>query len=244
MHSNAPQAFTRLGLILPAIEQCEAFAAEFALNEMEHDLLFDNSKFLPDGQTLSSLLPERQYARMRRALLKYLHFDVQHFGPLLPMLVAQIADEQFLREDDTVDKPALDLYLWQYAQSLNKQLLGIETREEQMNVLKAIPMRLQLQDLLHLSRNFKARRRNLLAAVALYEKGDYQQLYRSARRSSGGLRKLLLYNRNTIMAARIAQMARQQPTFFAVGAAHLGGAYGILRLLKHANCRLDACSNG
>jgi uncharacterized protein YbaP (TraB family) len=46
------------------------------------------------------------------------------------------------------------------------------------------------------------------------------------------MRKLLLYERNTIMAERFAEIARQESLFCAVGAGHLSGKKGLLRLLK------------
>ena len=53
-----------------------------------------------------------------------------------------------------------------------------------------------------------------------------------AKRSSRGLRSLLIYERNERMAARFAELAFEKTTFAAVGAAHLDGKKGLLRLLK------------
>ena len=72
-----------------------------------------------------------------------------------------------------------------------------------------------------------------------YEEANIQQLYKSVRKSAKGLRKLLLYNRNIIMADRIAEMAAEQSICVAIGAGHLGGSKGVLRLLKQRGLKLS-----
>jgi uncharacterized protein YbaP (TraB family) len=68
--------------------------------------------------------------------------------------------------------------------------------------------------------------------TADYETSDIQKIFKSAKKSTKGLRKVLLYDRNKIMAQRIAVMAKEQSIFVAIGAGHLGGQKGVLRLLK------------
>jgi len=74
--------------------------------------------------------------------------------------------------------------------------------------------------------------------TTLYEQQDIHQMYRSTKKSIGGARKILLYNRNAIMAERIERMAREQTIFSAVGAAHLAGKKGVIKLLKNAGLKV------
>jgi len=46
------------------------------------------------------------------------------------------------------------------------------------------------------------------------------------------MRKLMLYRRNTIMADRFSEKIYKKSIFCAIGAGHLGGKQGVLRLLK------------
>jgi uncharacterized protein YbaP (TraB family) len=54
------------------------------------------------------------------------------------------------------------------------------------------------------------------------------------------MRKALLFDRNKIMARRFAEMARQNSLFCAVGAGHLAGQKGMLRLLKKQGFKVRA----
>jgi hypothetical protein len=55
---------------------------------------------------------------------------------------------------------------------------------------------------------------------------------------TGVIRKYLLDQRNINWIERIHSLATNEKTFFAVGAAHLGGEIGILRLLQDAGYKV------
>jgi uncharacterized protein YbaP (TraB family) len=73
-----------------------------------------------------------------------------------------------------------------------------------------------------------------------YRRGEIRQLYQAAKRDAKGLRRVLIYDRNALMAQRFAEIARREPLFCAVGAAHLAGQKGMLRLLKRDGFRVEA----
>jgi uncharacterized protein YbaP (TraB family) len=50
----------------------------------------------------------------------------------------------------------------------------------------------------------------------------------------------LLTNRNKKWIPKIAAMSKQKSTFYAVGAAHLGGQNGVLRLLMKEGYKVKA----
>ena len=132
----------------------------------------------------------------------------------------------------------LDQYLWDYARRQGKKNSGLESAEEQLQVIKKIPLERQLKDLLYLGKNISRERRELFKMIELYAAGDYQSLFKSAKKSIGNSRRVMLYDRNEIMAARILELIPENSAFFAIGAAHLGGQKGVLRLLKQAGAKV------
>lgn len=238
MHSSTEAAFSRMEKIQDFVLKCSAFAAEYAL-ELSPEGATDPWIRIPDGKTLDQLVTPKTYARMQRAFKRYLGFDLHPYREVLPILLAQFADEHFLRPHSPVSRLPMDQYLWNFAKQHEKILLGIETLEEQLQVLEKIPLGQQVQNLVHLSRNIGGHRRQALRTARLYAQGDPIKIYRSTRKNSGTARKALLFDRNRIMAERILRMSALQPTFFAIGAAHLAGEKGVLRLLKHQGCRVN-----
>lgn len=232
MHVRDTRIFSVLPPIFSRILACQAFAAEYHLDEK------------PTG---SSLLKQREYnwqpllslskfSRLRRHLLRSVGVDLRQLTHLPPYFAVGVLSEQFLKSDMPC---SLDEHLWNYAKGAGKLLRGVETLEEQIQVLAGIPLEVQLQMLVDCCRNIGRFRQHLLHLAALYEKQDAQQLYKVVKKNARGLRKVLLYQRNAVMAERIAAMAREQTTFSAIGAAHLGGCKGVLTLLKRQGLRVQ-----
>ena len=83
-----------------------------------------------------------------------------------------------------------------------------------------------------MGKRFKKHRKGLLKMTEQYQKAEIKKLYKSGLKSAKGLKKLLIYDRNLIMAERFYTHIKEQSMFYAVGAGHLGGEKGLLRLLK------------
>ncbi len=228
MHVRDRRAFRYETIVHECIDQCEALATEFNLDELA-TAADPSFSLLPDGMTLDQLMPPRQYDKMRRILKKAVGIDVQTLRRLRPIMVSTLIDNQILTHDHPV---ALDEHLWQYAKQRGKKCMGIETLEEQRAILRHISLEYQVQSLLWTSRHIRRHRRHLLRLAELYSAGEIYRLYQTARRNAHQLRHLLLYGRNRLMADRIAVIIREQPTVCAVGAGHLAGGKGVLRLLK------------
>ena len=71
-----------------------------------------------------------------------------------------------------------------------------------------------------------------------YREGDIRQLFQVAKKDARGMRRLLLYERNASMVKRFSEIALGKSLFCAVGAGHLAGAKGMLRLLKKQGFKL------
>ena len=68
--------------------------------------------------------------------------------------------------------------------------------------------------------------------VHWYRNGAVRELYKAAKKDAKGMRKILLFERNVMMVSRFVKIARENSLFCAVGAGHLAGKKGMLRLLK------------
>ncbi|MCB0633672.1 MAG: TraB/GumN family protein [Saprospiraceae bacterium] len=228
MHVRDQQAFSYLQTVYAHLQQCDALAAEYDLSRQATPDLSAVLR-LPPGQSLADFFSPAQYQKLQRILLKSFQIDIRFFQHFTPLLLINLITEQLLQQDHP---QALDLQLWQSAGEMGKDRLGIETLEEQMAVLQQIPLGHQVKLLRSLGRNVSRFRQSVRQSPALYSDADPQQLYRSVRRSTHGLRHLLLFRRNHIMAERIEALIRQQPTLCAIGAGHLAGKEGVIRLLK------------
>ncbi len=228
MHVRDKKAFFYRDLVYEKIDACDAFATEFNLEEMDVNISSD-ALDLPDGKSLDTLLTEKQYRKVQKVLRKIAGMDMIHFNTSQPILIANLLAGRMLSEEMPL---SLDETLWQYAREQNKITLGVETYAEQLRIMQHIPLDYQVKNLMGIVKDIKGFRKEIRKTTKQYHKADIQQLYKSVRKSVKGLRKLLLFNRNVIMADRIAEMASEQSICIAIGAGHLAGSRGVLRILK------------
>ncbi len=234
MHVADSRAFGLLEPVKDRIRQSRAFATEFRLDALAAPQ-DPQALLLPDGQTLTRLLGPAHFDKLRHILRKTVGLDIHPLRRLQPLLIINMVDERLLERNMAA---SLDETLYRFAREEGKELQGIETYAEQLELMRRIPLSYQLKALRSLGRHIGSHRRHLLEMTRRYAQGDLRALYRSARRGASHLRKPLLLNRNAVMAARIAPMAKEQPTVFAIGAAHLDGGKGVLRLMKQAGFRV------
>ncbi len=236
MHVKDQRAFNDLEPALHRLSVCEALALELDLGNIQHQQLHLSKIFsLPDGLSLKNLISHHKYQKLKKILFKSLGFDLKPFENVKPFLITSLIAETVLASDHPL---ALDHYLWSIAHENNKKLLGIETLQQQLGVADKIPLSYQVNELLSVGRNIKAYRKQIHYLASLYEKGDAQKIYQATRRSMGKLRKLMLFDRNRLMADRIAELSKEYSLFAGIGAAHLGGEKGVIKLLKDKGFRM------
>jgi hypothetical protein len=97
---------------------------------------------------------------------------------------------------------------------------------------------LSARQIYEIGRNPGRFRRNLLRMIQYYTNQDIDHLYKASRKQLQGLRKKLLFQRNEKMANHFISLLSENTVFAAVGAAHLGGEKGMLRLVKKHGFKL------
>lgn len=228
MHVKDAKAFVRMEDMQNIINQCDVFATEFNLAEAEASVMAETMS-LPRGVTLENMLGEKKYQKMKKMIQTSFGLEIDFFNQNLPIMLANIITEKVLSDDMQL---SLDATLSEYAFSQGKTMIGIETFEEQMDILEQIPMEYQIKSLKDILKNVNKFRKKVLSTASLYETENIAQLYQSVKKSSGAIRHLMLYDRNVRMANRLSKIIPEQSLAFAVGAGHLSGKKGLIKLLK------------
>ena len=115
---------------------------------------------------------------------------------------------------------SLDETLWHHAQETGKKITGVETFSDQIDTLHQIPFDQHIVGLTWLLKNHNRQNQRLKKMMQRYAKGEIQALYKAAKKDAKGMRKVLLYRRNHLMAQRFAEIAQTETLFCAVGAEH------------------------
>lgn len=124
------------------------------------------------------------------------------------------------------------------AKAANKQVIGLETAEQQLGYFDALPEPLQVKFLVSTVDDYPRMATELDKMIASWSAGDPEALGKTMNEELADtpeLSKVLLADRNTRWAEWIEQRLQKPGTVFvAVGAGHLAGAESVqAQLAKH-----------
>ncbi len=234
MHVQDDRAFTYKDLVEAKILECDAFAAEYALDESME--LNNEHLLLGNNRSIYDLWTPKKVDKYKKKVEKFYYTDLDMFQYFKPLVISNLLSQTVLQSNNI---QSLDHYFWTFAQEHGKFMTGVEQFEDQIIVMEKIPMDYQLKSLVNMLDSSKKYKKSILKLMHQYQNGEIQQLYKSSKKSLGKIKKLLLYDRNVIMADNIEQLAGVQSIVCAIGVGHLAGKYGVLKLLKNKGFRLE-----
>ena len=116
----------------------------------------------------------------------------------------------------------------------NKEILGLEAPQEQLDVLENIPTDTVISQLMDELQNSNKNDTEYLQLIAAYKDQDLPTLYKLITTSNelGDNMDKFLDDRNKKWIARMNDKMQRSSVFFAVGAGHLWGDNGVISLLR------------
>lgn len=228
MHTSSENAYAFAALAEKYISLSTIYAAEMDMDSARKSDV--NSHFLlQDGLTLDDLFKPKRLKKIRNVVLKSFGVDLDNFKQHTPFFINNMLAATCVIPSK---KDVLDHHLWNYAVLTDKQRTGLETVDEQIDIMHRIPLESQVKSLKSIAGNSSAFRKKIKTLDRQYGSGDVRGLYHSTRKNMGSLRKLMIFDRNVIMTDRMVSLAKSETVFAAVGAAHLYGKSGMLALLQ------------
>jgi uncharacterized protein YbaP (TraB family) len=250
IHLSSPEVTKLSPATQKALDSADVLYTEIPM-EMADQL--KAAMALMGTESLSDVLPKDLYARAE-AELKRINPQL-NLQPFAKMKIWALAVTIVLLEEQLKNPGALplDAILFANAKGAGKEAGGIETFDEQMSVIdgfskddQIVMLRATLDDM---ERARKEGRSPLKEMQIAYLGGDLEKLDKTLNEWMTGLdpkllarfMDALLTKRNQVMAERIAAKLKAAPgksQFFAVGAGHLVGDQGVLKLLEKQGLRL------
>lgn len=216
----------------PLLQKCQTYAAETDLdNPPSPDSDFP---FLKNG-SLFGRFGAKKFNKMCQIIAKAYKVDLRQMNSYKPLIVSSLLAKTVF---DSTNVFGPDEYLWRLATELNLSRVGLEPKGREIEIMEKLPMKYQLNTLRAIASNVNKYRRKLKRLNQLYSEGDLEKLYRSTMKGSGGMKETLIYKRNVEMTQNLNSYALEAPIFAGVGAAHLPGRKGMLRLLKKEGFKL------
>lgn len=158
-------------------------------------------------------------------------FEWQAYQKMKPFFLSQIYLTDLL--DDA--PMSFELEFKKIADSAGIPITGLETIEEQMGFIDQVSMEEQVSMTMETVRNYSDTKQSFSQMITYYNAQQLDSLYVLMNEDYGeypDFSATLLDNRNKDWISKIDALAAGKRVFVAVGAAHLPGDNGIIRLLE------------
>ncbi len=201
--------------------------------------------FMKNDTTLSDLLSSEEYGIVEAHFQK-IGLPLVFLQKIKPMFLSAFgAEDLFSAQGNSDEVVSYEFELMKLAQDGDKNIQGLETAEFQMSMFDSIPYKVQAQMLVETIKSGNSDDQEFKKMVELYKNQDIegmQDLMKDDQEGIGKYEELLLINRNKNWIPLMAEMMMEKPTFFAVGAGHLGGKSGVINLLQAEGYQLKPIS--
>ncbi len=233
-HSRDERAFRFSDSVWIAMGRADVVAGELDLEKgRQNAMAMMNIMLLPDGKKLQDLYAEKEWQRIDAHLKEDLGAMAAMVQRMKPFFVMAMLTEAQMGTDR---EKVLDDHILSTARAQGQRVIGIETFEEQVRAMDALPLVEQAQMLLEYVDSEGDAAEDLNALIDAYEAQDLDAMMEITENSGQlpkGMEKALLTERNHRMAHRLDSIMRGgENVFFAVGAAHLPRKDGLITLLR------------
>lgn len=193
------------------------------------------------GKTMSALSSPEDFKLVDDFLTANLGVSAKMVDPIMPQFVSIMLMTKML--DCPVQ--SIEGELMKITAEQNEQVYGLETVEVQLAAFDAIPYDEQMKELIRTAKdNMAADKAKYKRMLQLYQSKDLSGLMAYMQEEENKMyadhADVMLDNRNAAWIPKIEAAAKDKPTFFGVGAAHLGGPKGVIALLRKKGYKVEA----
>lgn len=194
---------------------------------------------------ISKLLNSEDFNLVDEFLNKKMKMSLKFFDSYKPFMIATMLYPSIL--ECSIQNIERELIIINKNNN-NKEVFGLETIKEQMEIFDQIPYEIQAEELVKMVKSdLKKDKEEIKKMIAIYKNKDIDAMQQIMDESENKItsenKKILIYDRNNKWIPTIIKIINEKPTFIAVGAGHLAGNEGIIKLLRRNGYRVEAVIN-
>jgi len=210
------------------INQCDVLVLETDVKlPIGEQIRVAKLTFLPDGNTIKHYISDAEYNRYEKWMkdsMKLSDGDFKKHLRFKPFFSYSLLLTQKLGRIKSYDQE-----IYSYAMKKNLKFEKLESIEYQLAVIDSFSIKQQFDML-----SFGNVMDEYNQMLDVYNNGDIEAMYNQVVEGSqfSDIQKIMLDNRNNNWVPRIVNFITLNPSFIAVGAAHLGGPKGLVAQLR------------
>ena len=227
-----------------ALDETTQIVMELDMDDPSMQMKMMKSIYFKDGKTLKDFVSEEDYKSIDSLFINNMGMPVKMLEKVKPFFLSSMFFPKML------DCPmqSFEVELTKIAKEQEEEIYGLETLEEQIQVFDDIPLEDQYADLVRMAKdNLEYDKETFSKMLKLYEEENITAILDmmddDTNKTVSEHQDVLLKQRNENWISKISEYAKDQPTFFGVGAGHLPGKNGVIQLLRNAGYTVEAVLN-
>ncbi len=186
--------------------------------------------YLGEGESLRDFFTHEQFNHVRDFFVDSIGLDINTVSHVRPFFLVSMIYPHMLG----CEPSGYEDYLIKRARSRGIDVAGIESVRFHVEMYENISRDQEVKELLNIIFNYEAARRGFEEMVRHYRRMDIESLRQA---SEGGKEDMVvdesfIVQRNLKWIPDMKELMHEQPVFFAFGASHLAGEYGLVNLLR------------
>jgi len=183
------------------------------------------------GKKLSDFFNKEDYEKLNVFFRDSIGMPLTMFNTMKPFVLFSFIS---LKTLNCSDQESYEMAFVKMAKDQSKEVLGLETIEEQMKIFDDMPDTVQANMLMRYANEFYEQKEEFAKMIALYKEQNLTAIYNQTMSSPdiAGSEDVLLFNRNKRWIPAMEAAMKDSKVFFAVGAGHLAGEKGVINLLR------------
>lgn len=240
IHVICPDDFFLPETLKSTLEQCKQVILEIDMTDPGLMQKMQVGMMNPNMKNIKNDLSAEDIKAIDDALKQTMGVGIQQMGILKPWALSTILSVQLSL--DCKQPAQYELKIVEMATAMQLPVTGLETVEEQLLMFDKISYEEQLELLKEAVYEVAENKELFKKMIETYKTQDITKLYdfvmeQDQMKEFG---EVLLDNRNEKWAPVLKQKMAEQSCFIAVGAGHLAGEKGLIKLLKKEGYQVEA----
>ena len=226
---------------LNALEATEQLYLELDMDDKSIQMQMMKLMMMKDGAKLSTLLSPEDFKILDEFMKKNLNMSVKMFDSFKPFMISSMLFPKML----DCKSQSVESELMKITKEQNEEIFGLEKAEDQMKVFDEISYQDQADELLKTVKdNLEKDKKEFQEMITIYQNKDIEGMLKMMSDSDNKItsenQEILLNDRNKNWIPIMIKIMKDKPTFFGVGAGHLAGEEGVIKLLRKKGYKVEA----
>lgn len=224
-----------------ALEETSQMYLEIDMDDPKLQASMMKGMMMKDGVTLTSLMTEEDAALVETFLKENISVSLKMVDKFKPLMI----NSMFIPKLLGCPMKSIETELVKISKEQKEEIFGLETVDDQLAAFDKIPNSIQVEELVKSAKNnLENEKEEMNKMLAIYESEDIEAMLAIMDESESSMfadySDILLNNRNKNWIPIIEKVSKEKPTFYGVGAAHLAGENGVIKLLRKQGYTVEA----